>query len=107
MSTADASFLGEKAGDYLGRVAGAGDVNNDTYDDFLIASSRSGPGKAYLILGKPLGWSLDQSVALVSNASFFGETPESNIRDMGGAGDINGDGFGGHPQAPVYMHVHE
>ncbi|NIV67625.1 hypothetical protein GWN43_02060, partial [Candidatus Bathyarchaeota archaeon] len=56
LSEANASFLGEGTGDEAGKeVAGAGDVNDDGYDDILIGAPRedtgggSDCGKAYLI----------------------------------------------------------
>ena len=58
LSNADASFIGEDTVDCSGRrVAGAGDVNGDGYDDILIDASHNddgGPnaGQTYLILGK-------------------------------------------------------
>ena len=59
---ADASFLGEAAGDQAGfAVAEAGDVNGDGYADFLIGAPYNDEagidaGQAYLVLGWPSGW---------------------------------------------------
>jgi hypothetical protein len=97
---ADASFIGEAEGDESGRrVAGAGDVNGDGYDDFLIGASRHDyvapdVGKAYLILGKhSANWGMDFPLAQAS-AGFVGENAEDQAgRRVSGAGDVNGDGF--------------
>ena len=65
LSTADASFIGEDAEDYSGNaVSGAGDVNGDGYDDFIIGaymddSGGSNAGQTYLILSKNIPTTLD------------------------------------------------
>ncbi|MDP7474345.1 MAG: PQQ-binding-like beta-propeller repeat protein, partial [Candidatus Poseidoniia archaeon] len=57
LSDADASFWGEDANDYSGyTVSGAGDVNGDGYDDFIIGAygddnGGNNAGQTYLILG--------------------------------------------------------
>jgi hypothetical protein len=97
---ADASFIGEAEGDESGRrVAGAGDVNGDGYDDFLIGASKHDyvapdVGKTYLILGKPsANWGMDFPLAQ-ANAGFIGESAHDQAgRRVSGAGDVNGDGF--------------
>ena len=93
------SFLGESVFDESGRsVAGAGDVNGDGYDDFLIGAynnSESGTnaGKTYLVFGKALGWSTDVNLSNV-DASFLGEyAQDESGRSVAGAGDVNGDGY--------------
>ncbi|MCB9823406.1 FG-GAP repeat protein [Candidatus Nomurabacteria bacterium] len=96
LADADASFVGEYESDYSGSsVSGAGDVNNDGYDDFLIGVSDadSGIGKTYLILGKEEGWAMETSLA-DADASFVGEY-ESDYSgfSVSGAGDVNNDGY--------------
>ena len=62
LSASDASFWGEDSQDWSGNaVSGAGDVNGDGYDDFIIGASNdedggSQAGQTYLILGKASGW---------------------------------------------------
>ena len=70
LERSSASFIGEDTGDTSGRtVAGAGDVNADGYDDFLIGASGNedggGPsaGQTYLILGEKSGWSMDTDLS--------------------------------------------
>lgn len=97
---AEASFIGEAAYDEVGRrVAGAGDVNGDEYDDLLLAASRNDQagadaGKAYLILGGPAAdWGTDYPLAL-ADASFLGESNGDQAgRRVSGAGDVNHDGY--------------
>jgi len=99
LSNADASFVGENALDESGMsVAGAGDVNGDGYDDFLIGAIMSDDGGAnagqtYLIFGKTSGWAMGTDLSK-ADASFLGENP-SDISGypVAGAGDVNGDGY--------------
>jgi len=99
LSMSDASFLGEKENSSLGHsVAGAGDVNKDGYDDFLIGSPGmdslgSYTGKTYLVLGKADGWSMDTKIS-EADASFIGEKEYSfSGGSVAKAGDVNGDGY--------------
>ncbi|MBN1539409.1 MAG: FG-GAP repeat protein [Candidatus Thermoplasmatota archaeon] len=97
VSKADASFFGEDAQDGAGLVTGAGDVNGDGYDDFLLGSPYHGNGrigKTHLILGKSTGWSRDTDLSN-ADASFIGDYNENLNAQMtiSGAGDLNGDGF--------------
>jgi uncharacterized repeat protein (TIGR01451 family) len=101
LALADGSFIGEAAGDLAGRsVAGAGDVNADGYDDFLIGApfnAENGPdaGQTYLILGRPtVSWTMDLALSDDADASLLGE----NNNGLSGwavaaAGDVNADGY--------------
>ena len=99
LSNANASFIGEVINDESGwEVSGAGDVNNDGFDDFLISSYKNDEGgeeagQTYLILGRADGWerNIDLSNA---NASFIGEAANDNSGwRVSGAGDVNNDGY--------------
>ncbi|MGA1847846.1 MAG: integrin alpha, partial [Thermoplasmatota archaeon] len=102
MSEADGSFIGEYAGAALGtRVAFAGDVNGDGYDDILMSShgfdtAPSGGtdvGKVYLIFGNASSNIKDMDVGN-ANATFLGEGQWNYAGiALDGAGDVNGDGF--------------
>jgi len=99
LSTADASFWGEDAGDWSGySVAPAGDVNGDGFDDFLIGAcwnddGGSNAGQTYLILGKAEGWAVDTELS-TADASFWGEGADDwSGYSVAAAGDVNGDGF--------------
>jgi hypothetical protein len=104
LSKANASFLGEHAGDYSGgKVAGAGDVNGDGYDDFLIGAvgndeKDSGTGQTYLILGKASGWAMDTDLSK-ADASFRGEVSGDSIGSLGRFGVMLGDA--GEVEAPT------
>jgi PGF-CTERM protein len=98
LSASLASFLGESSPDFSGiDVSGAGDVNGDGYDDFLIGAVQNDEGgtragQAYLILGKGSGWEMDTSLSN-ADASFLGEDDFDRAGGVSGAGDVNGDGF--------------
>ncbi len=99
LSGAAASFIGEDSNDQSGySVAGAGDVDQDGYDDFLIGGygdedGGSMAGQTYVILGHATGWTKDTYLSSASG-SFIGEDPDdfSGFR-VAGAGDVNGDGY--------------
>ncbi|MFX1286609.1 MAG: integrin alpha, partial [Promethearchaeota archaeon] len=104
LSEANASFIGEGMDEYYGdksgwSVAGAGDVNNDGYDDILIGApynNESGTmaGQTYLILGRPTAnWQMDLDLSAAS-ASFLGEGwDDQSGTSVAGAGDVNNDGY--------------
>ena len=106
LADADASFRGAHAEDYTGSaLAGAGDVNRDGYDDFLIGAYRfdatevlTDSGRVYLVSGRPDGWQVDVDLADAETATdifaFDGEVAEDEAgTDLAGGGDVNGDGF--------------
>jgi hypothetical protein len=106
LASADASFLGGSAVGPAGYdatgfdVAGAGDVNGDGLDDFLIGAPLrdslgpgSSSGQAYLILGRREGWKLNTSLAS-ADVTFLPEAPYDRAgTEIAGAGDVNGDSF--------------
>ncbi len=99
LSSADASFIGEVAGDNVGvSVAGAGDVNGDGLDDVLVGAYNNdeggnAAGQTYLIFGRASGWKMDMNLSS-SNASFIGEADaDLSGNSVAGVGDVNGDGI--------------
>jgi len=100
LSNADASFWGEDSYDESGHsVACAGDVNGDTYDDFLIGAYHdedggTWAGQSYLILGRAAAdWGMDFDLSN-ADASFWGEDSyDESGRSVACAGDVNGDGY--------------
>jgi len=102
LSLADATFGSAGYQDYAGRdVAGAGDVNGDGYDDFLIgASGYDAPGaitqtgKVFLLLGRPAAdWGNNFDLAN-ADASFVGEAAYDHAGyALASAGDVDGDGY--------------
>jgi hypothetical protein len=83
-------------------VSGAGDVNKDGIDDFVIGgfqydpSLRSNAGASVVIFGKTSGWT-DVNLASFSSGSagfwIYGAVAGDTCGfAVGGAGDVNGDG---------------
>jgi hypothetical protein len=95
LSLADAKLVGEDELDYAGQgVSGAGDVDGDSHDDFLVGAWGNDEGgidagAAYLVLGPVTGTS-DLSRA---DAKFVGERDRDNAGwSVSGAGDVDADG---------------
>jgi hypothetical protein len=92
-SAAALTLTGDRAGDYFGTVASAGDVNGDGFADLLVGawqtdvSTLMNAGVARLYLGSAAG--LDPSAARVISGAV---TMEALGVELGGAGDVNGDG---------------
>jgi hypothetical protein len=93
---------GETAYDRSGfSVAGAGDVNGDGIDDFIIgAPSMSATGKSYLVFGRdaqsqPFPAAMALSSLDGSNGFKLAARQDGNLLgfSVSGAGDINGDGI--------------
>jgi len=75
-------------GQFAYALDGAGDVNNDGYDDLLIGAPDAGAGgEAYLYLGSASGPSAAPATTLP------GATGSSLGYALTGAGDMNGDGY--------------
>ena len=97
-SSASASFWGEQPEDFTYRTSGAGDVNGDGFDDFVISTpnndeAATNAGQVYLVLGKESGWSMDTPLS-EADASYWGEAAEDWAGyAASGAGDVNGDGY--------------
>lgn len=99
--SADAHFNGKAPNDAAGfSIAGAGDVNGDGFDDFLVGSplNDDGPGNdggaAYLVLGGTNGWSLGKRLGQAPTIQYIGEAAADQAGfSVAGAGDVNGDGF--------------
>ncbi len=94
LSNADATFVPSSAIRLGSTVAGAGDVNNDGYDDILIGAPYQ-DGEAFLFLGKSNIWSQNTPIN-TADASFVRETGQGQRvgNNMASAGDVNGDGYG-------------
>jgi tetratricopeptide (TPR) repeat protein len=105
LANADASFVGVRAHQRVGyAVAGVGDVNGDSFDDFAIAAPRDregggvdrrwgGAGQVYLIFGHRDDWSMRKSLS-EAPASYLGETGDDQAGvALAHAGDVNGDGL--------------
>ena len=97
LSSANGTFNGEAANDQAGsNLDGAGDVNNDGFDDLIIgsqhhdANGNTNAGAAYLVFG-PFSGTLDLSSA---NAKLTGDdTDDFAGRAVAAAGDVNADGY--------------
>ncbi|MEM7531561.1 MAG: FG-GAP-like repeat-containing protein [Chloroflexota bacterium] len=113
---ADTIIQGEGKRERFGfPTASAGDVNNDGFDDLIVAApfhvEDDSQGKIYLYLGSADG------LSEIPAFTFLGEGPRDalGLGDVGSAGDVNGDGFGdilfsshssdvnGHQRGKVYV----
>jgi hypothetical protein len=106
LNASDSSFIGRlgPSGSPPGQewdgagwsVSGAGDVNGDGYDDFLISApfddEKGNSGAIYLFFGRKDVWTNDTSLE-EADAIFFGDELTWSGFSVSHAGDVNGDGF--------------
>ncbi|MEI2732952.1 MAG: integrin alpha [Dermatophilaceae bacterium] len=91
---------GAHTDDHVGtRVAGAGDVNNDGYDDVVVGSaflSPNGPasGGAYVVYGSAHPVTVDLASPHTWGFEIEGGAAVDFAGAVAGAGDVNNDGFG-------------
>ncbi len=94
LNTVALTYAGQAGGFAGGEVAGAGDVNDDGYDDFLVSASGSSAdaqfgGAAYLVLGS----ATPSSGNLNDHLQFTGGDDFMNLGSVAGVGDLNNDGY--------------
>ncbi len=79
------------------RVASAGDINGDGFDDLILGRADSSRG--YVVFGKDSGFAATLSLSSLNGTDGFQilATAGGAFRELGssvsGAGDVNGDGF--------------
>ncbi len=90
--TADLTVVGGAADFLGGSVAVLGDVNNDTYDDFLIGASFN--SDVALRAGKALLFYGGNPPNNTADLTFFGEAQQDYFGDrVANVGDLNNDGY--------------
>ncbi len=89
----------DRAGQY---VSGAGDVNHDGFDDFLVGALRADPdgresaGESYVVFGKAGGFGASLALSSLDGTNGFriqGIDADDRAGAVAGGGDVNGDGF--------------
>lgn len=104
LSSANAKYTGRADNDHAGKsVSGAGDVNQDGFDDLIIGAT--GADASYLILGSAVP---SRSEIDAADAKYVGDAALYYVgTSVSSAGDVNGDGFGdvlvGAPDAGAFL----
>src|SRR5688500_9561486 len=91
-------ITGEAGGEESGfSVSAAGDINGDTFLDFLIGSPFGGVAAAHVVFGQASGFGSNLDLSALDGANGFQINAEAVSdyagRSVAGAGDLNGDGF--------------
>jgi len=97
----DATFVCLNSHERCGySMSGAGDVNGDGYDDFMVAAYHNyehgwNSGGVYLITGKmDIDWGTEANIEYEATAIFRGSHEYDMVGyNVAGKGDFNGDGF--------------
>lgn len=98
---------GIDSGDFSGAaVDGAGDINDDGFDDILISSIQASPGgrsfagETYVVFGRATGFPSELELSTLSKENgTFGfvlngiDNDDNSGRSVSSAGDVNGDGI--------------
>ena len=99
LSEADARLVGVELQDYTGlSVAGAGDVDGDGYDDFLVgapgdSTAAEWAGAVYLFLGSAAGGPSGTLGVSEGDAALLGYIEKGDVgQSVDGSGDTDGDG---------------
>jgi len=82
-------LIGEVGREFGSAVGGAGDVNQDGFDDFVVAVREGAIGSGITANGEVRVYSGQDASVLYS---WFGADHEYMGNDVAGAGDVNGDG---------------
>ncbi|HEX9975581.1 MAG TPA: integrin alpha, partial [bacterium] len=97
----NATFISRNADERIGySISGAGDVNGDGYDDFMVAEYHNyvhgwNSGGVYLILGDSGNkWGQNVNIEQAADAIFRGSQDYDMAGyNVAGKGDFNGDGL--------------
>ena len=88
LATSGTELAGSGAGQFGTAVGGAGDVDGDGFDDVIVGEPSANSGSAYVFHGSATGMDAAVRTTIVAGAT------SSNLGiAVGGAGDVNGDGF--------------
>ncbi len=96
-ATAATTIQSDQASALLGwSVSGAGDVNNDGYDDVIVGalsydSGQTNEGAAFVFLGGASG--VTSATPATAATTIQSDQDSASVASVAGAGDVNGDGY--------------